>query len=175
VEDADLIEAIADRDARAFADFYRRYYLRVWRYAAARLGDRDLAATAAQETMWAAWRTPESYAGRGSPAAWLFGIARHKVADAFRARRKHPVPVPDDALERRVDEYGVDPAEGATARQDVLEALRRLSPEQREVVYLTFYAGLSYGEIAETVGVPPGTVKSRMYHARRRLGELLGE
>jgi len=172
VADRELLEAMAEGDAQAFADLYRGYYLRLWRYAVARLGDRDEAATVVQETLLAVWRRPRSHTGEGSVAGWIFGIARHKIGDALRARRRRPPPVADDGP-ARPGTVVPDPAPVVVQRADLQEALGRLSPEQREVVFLTFYAGLSYGEIAAMTGIPPGTVKSRMYHARRYLRQSL--
>ena len=122
-----------------------------------------------QETMLRAWSHADSLRGsHRSMRPWLFTVARRLVIDAKRQRdtrpREVPYPTADDAG-TSVDEG----FEAAQIRDDVIRALRSLTPAQREVILYTHYLGLSVAEAAQKLGIPPGTVKSRAHHAMRAL------
>ncbi|QAA77206.1 MAG: sigma-24 (FecI-like) [Candidatus Bipolaricaulis sibiricus] len=165
-DEEQLVARVAEGDGDAFRTLYERYADRVFRYALTLLWDRHLAEDVMQETMVAAWKGAGQFEGRSRVSTWLFGIARHQ---AFRARRS-------DAKGQRVPEETdevPDPAPLLEREMHVQRAVESLPPEQREVVYLAFYEGLPYEEIARVQGVPEGTVKSRMFHAKRKLAEVL--
>lgn len=169
-EDRDLVSAVSRGDPHAFRALFREYYPRILGYALKRCPNRADAETVAQETMMAVWKGATSYAERSSVATWIFGIARNKVADLLRDREKE-IATPPDLL--TVPSDGGVP--GALERQRVEWALEQLTVEHREVVLLTLYDGLSYHDIARMLGIPEGTVKSRMYYARRKLRSILEE
>jgi RNA polymerase sigma factor (sigma-70 family) len=124
------------------------------------------------DVMLAIWKGAASFDGRSRPSTWIFGIAYHK---ALKALARRPVEVDSDSEGPEPVER--DEPESLAARRELAGVLGRalgsLSPEQRAVVELTYYYGLAYPEIAEIVGCPVNTVKTRMFHARRRLRELL--
>ncbi len=163
---AHLLEQAAKGDEGAFARLYDRFADRVFRYALTILRDRHLAEEVTQETMLAVWKGAKSYSGRSKVSTWIFGIARnqaHRLLEReARARRRveEPLSLPD-------------PAEAVGREEAVSNALASLPATHREVVFLTFYEGLSYSEIASLLNVPEGTVKSRMFHARKKLAEAL--
>lgn len=125
-----------------------------------------------QETLLRAWRHPDAVTGR-PVRAWLFTVARNLVVDQHRARRARPpetgdevlavVPAADDELERAVESWAV------------AEALAVLRPEHRDVLREVYYQGRSVKEASATLGIPPGTVKSRTYYALRALKLALEE
>lgn len=170
-DDSLLIGAIADGDRDAFTAFYERHVNRVYRFCLARLHDADAAADACQETMIAVWQGANRYGGRGSPTAWLFGIAVRRVQDAWRRVERRPTPVDVTAVERPSEAGELETVE---IRLDLAGGLQSLPPEQQESVLLAYYADLSLREIAEITAVPEGTVKSRLYHARKALARLAG-
>jgi RNA polymerase sigma-70 factor (ECF subfamily) len=99
-------------------------------------------------------------------STWVFGIARFRALDLLR-KEKRGARIPEPVL------VEPDPAPAVEDRERTLRAIKSLPEGQREVVFLTFYEGLSYGEIAGILGIPEGTVKSRMHYARRALAEAL--
>ncbi len=165
-DDAHLLAQVAAGDEKAFAQLYDRFANRVFRYSFTILRDRHLAEEATQETMAAVWHGAKSYAGKARVSTWILGIARnqaHRLLEKeIRARRR---------IEERL--FLPDPAVAVGREEAMLHALSALPDIQREVVFLTFYVGLSYPEIAEVLGIPEGTVKSRMFHARKKLAEAL--
>ncbi len=166
MDDARLVAQVARGDGDAFRSLYERYAERLFRYAFTLLRDRHLAEDVVQETMVAVWKGAALFEGRSQVSTWLFGIARHQ---AFRARRGESK---GERVPAETDEVP-DPAPAVERGLRVQRAVAELPPEQREVVFLAFYEGLPYAEIARVQGVPEGTVKSRMFHAKRKLAEVL--
>jgi len=164
--DRELLAKVANKDEAAFERLYDRFADRVHRYAFTILRDRHLAQEVAQETMTAIWKGAARFAGRSKASTWIFGIARNQ---ALSLRRK------ESRTESVADAGGIepDPAARILRQERVLEAMNHLPEDQREVVFLTFYEGLPYRQIAQMLDIPEGTVKSRMFHAKRRLAEVL--
>ncbi|WP_432838406.1 sigma-70 family RNA polymerase sigma factor [Dactylosporangium sp. CA-092794] len=130
-------------------------------------GNRGAAEDIAQETLLRAWRNRDSLAGReGSVRAWLFTVAHNLAVDLMRGRRAHPV---GDEGWDGVLLPARDHADAVVAGAVLLPALRRLSLEHRTVLYELFYRRSSVAEAAVSIGVPPGTVKSRAHYAMRAL------
>lgn len=166
VESRDLLARVARNDERAFSRLYERFADRVFRYALTLLRNRHLAEEVVQETMIAVWKSAGSFRGRSRVSTWIFGIARNQAHTLLRR---------EVAGKRRFDEkvWIPDPAVEVEREELVRAAMNLLPKEQREVVFLTFYEGLSYREIARILAIPEGTVKSRMYHAKQKLAEAL--
>ncbi len=165
-DDGVLLKRVGQGDEAAFRRFYDGYADRVFRYAFTLLRNRHLAEEAAQETMVAVWNNASRYMARSKVSTWVFGIARNKAFDLIRREERG----------RRLPELRLtepDPAPAVHRTERIMGALSGLPIDQREVVFLTFYEGLSYREIAKALGIPEGTVKSRMYHAKRKLAEAL--
>jgi RNA polymerase sigma-70 factor (ECF subfamily) len=124
------------------------------------------------DTMMAVWQTASSFRGASKPSTWIFAIAYRK---AVKARARWPMPVEDPQDDMRVSDDAA-PDEGLQ-QQRLHDALRaamdRLSPDHRAVVDLTYFHDLGYREIAEIMSCPVDTVKTRMFHARRRLKEAM--
>ena len=139
------------------------------------LGDRGLAEEAVQETFLRAWHAANRFdPDLGSLRTWLFAIARNVVIDICRARAVRPRLADAAAVEERPDEEE-DPYERALLAWEVEEALRRLGDAHREVLVETYYRCRPYAEVAAQLGVPEGTVKSRVYYALRALRNALEE
>jgi RNA polymerase sigma-70 factor, ECF subfamily len=136
-------------------------------------GDRQRAEDVVQETLLRAWRHPEAL--ERTPDAvrpWLFTVARNIAVDAYRARRARPLEAGPDGLEVVAVDDDVDRALEAW---QVTDALASLSADHRRVLIETYYRGRSVAEAAATLGIPPGTVKSRTYYALRALRLVLEE
>ncbi len=164
--DRELIADVAKGSDEAFRQLYDRFADRVYRYAYTILRAKHLAEEVVQETMIGVWKGAARFAGRSKASTWIFGIARNQAYSLVR-KEIRTERVPDISL------VVPDPAPGIHREERVAHALERLSDDHREVVFLTFYEGLSYGEISSILGIPTGTVKSRMFHAKRQLGEAL--
>jgi len=171
--DGELIQRAAGGDQGAFEDLYRRYARPVFGLALRRLGDRGRAEDAVQETFASIWRSAASYRPeRGPGAPWLYAVARNAIVDRARARSETPGDVPDEAA----NEPGPpDRAEQSWVAWRVHRALEELPEREREVIALAYWSGLSQSEVAEFLGVPLGTVKTRTRSALARLANLLGE
>jgi len=173
-DDAELLAGIAAGSQSALAGFYRRYQGRVYNFTLQRLGNPADAAEVLNEVMLEVWRNARSFAGRSRVSTWLLGIAHHKSIDLLRKRgRRQADPLDTDIRDERPDP-GPAAVAGAQDAQRVRGCLERLPDGQRQVVYLTFYEGLSCAEIARTLEIPEGTVKTRMFHARKALAGCLG-
>ncbi len=137
------------------------------------LGDRDAAEEVVQDTLLRAWRHAERFdPSRGSLAAWVFTIARNLVADRHRRAAVRPRERPLDELPPVAT---VDEVDAALEAWQLAEALARLSPEHRQAIVDVHYRGYTVRETSERLGVPPGTIKSRLYYGLRSLRLQLEE
>lgn len=171
-EDRDLARRFRAGDVEAVRRIYERYAGPVLTVAFSRLADRQLADEAVQETFLKAWRARASFDPERSLSPWLYMIARRTAADMARGERRRPVttPLPDTLTAVDADPASArDPWEAWQVRC----ALRELGDEERELIRLTHYVGLTHSQIAERTGVPIGTIKSRLHRAHRRLAERL--
>jgi RNA polymerase sigma-70 factor (ECF subfamily) len=169
--DGELIQRTGAGDRSAFDKLYRRYSRPVFGLALRRLGDRGRAEDAVQETFVSIWRSARTYKPeRGPGAPWVYGVARNAIVDRSRARNEPPAEAPDEAsLEAGPDER----AEQAWTQWQVHSALERLPEREREVIALAYWSDLSQSEVATTLGIPLGTVKTRTRSALLHLAEIL--
>ena len=169
--DAALLAATADGDRDALAVLYRRHSPWLLLRLSRRCADPDLVDQALQDTFVAAWRSAGRYHGDGEVAAWLWGIAIRRLLDHLRKRPLATRVLADD------DGESVVSAEDAvllgTEYGDLAGARDRLSPDLRAVVQATVLDGLTAKEAGRLLGLPAGTVKTRMMRARARLREDL--
>ena len=169
--DADLVRAVAEGDRRALEELYARHapwlVLRLTR----RCNDRALVDEAVQDTFVAVWRGAGRWDGRGEVAAWVWGIGIRRLIDQLRSAPRPTEEIPaswagaEPSAEERVlvgVEYG-----------DLAGALDRLSPELRAVVQATVLDGLTTKEAGRLLGIPAGTVKTRMMRAKAQMREAL--
>ncbi|MBI4586771.1 MAG: RNA polymerase sigma factor [Planctomycetes bacterium] len=172
-DDFRLMDLIRQGAAAAFAELVGRHQNRLYRFFRLLGEDRGLAEDLVQEVFLRVFLSRERYRPLVSFSAYLFSIARNVWRDRLRRQRRSPRLALNDrrALEQTVDGAkflsGVE--ENLAARLDVREALVELPDPQRLTLILSVYQGLSYAEIAAVLEIPVGTVKSRMFHALRRL------
>lgn len=168
-----------DLDESGIRSAYSAYAGEMLGFAVRSLNDRGLAEEAVQETFVRAWRFGERFDPElGTLRAWLFAILRHVVIDIARARAIWPEPAPDEALQRAAGDGLVSPEdrfEQALLAWQIEEALRRIGDDHRRVVLETYFRARPYAEVAAELGVPEGTVKSRVYYALRALRLALEE
>lgn len=174
-QEAEWIRRIAAGDRRAFEELYAVYAKRVFRFMIRMVRDEARAEELVNDVLVEVWKSAGRFEGRSKPSTWIFGIAHHKGLNALRGKKVQLTEL-DEASPIADPQEGADVAvDRGTLRKRVQAALEELSPDHRTVVELTFFHGLSYPEIAEAIGCPTGTVKTRMFHAKKRLGPLLAE
>ena len=173
-DEAALVAQVAGGDIAAFEKLFRRYYPRLRRFVELTTRRPHLVDEIVNDTMLVVWRKAEKFNLRSKVSTWIIGIALRRGLKA---------------LERGEQAAGLDPdaiaipaecePEGQLLRKEMSSRLSRamssLSADQRSVIELTFYEGYSYREIASIVNCPVDTVKTRMFHARRRLKTLLAD
>lgn len=156
-----------ERDVR---EAYAAHAAELYGFAVRSLADPGLAEEAVQETFLRAWRAGERFDPQiGSLRTWLFAILRNVVIDLGRARAARPS-VADGGIEP-----SVEPFDEALLSWQIEEAMRRIGDDHRRVLVETYYRGRPYAEVAEELGVPEGTVKSRVYYGLRALRVVLEE
>jgi RNA polymerase sigma-70 factor, ECF subfamily len=160
-------------DEPLLCDLSGAYSGALFSYAFRATGDRQRAEDVVQETLARAWERADRFdPSRGSAGAWLFTIARNLLIDGWRADAARPRLGP---LEETDLPLGVDEVDRALESWQMAEALRRLSPEHRTVIVETYYGARSVASTAARLGIPEGTVKSRLYYGLRALRLVLEE
>jgi RNA polymerase sigma-70 factor (ECF subfamily) len=168
-----LLRRIDGGDRLAFQALYRAYFSRLARFLDRMTRDVALIEEVINDTMLVVWQKAQTFDGSCKLSTWIFGIAYRQGLKALRGL--------DEPLEPKEDqsgEAGAQPEHALAARQlqrGVSRALDTLPVEQRLVVSLTYYHGMAYQEIADTMGCPVNTVKTRMFHARQKLKDMLSD
>jgi RNA polymerase sigma factor (sigma-70 family) len=173
LSDEALLALIARSDEDALAELYRRLSRVAYGLAYRILRDDALAQDAVQEGFLGVWRAAARFAAeRAKPSTWVLTLVHRRAVDLVRREdRRRAEPLEPDA---EASAPGVqDEAEQLARRETVREALRRLPPEQREAIELAYYGGYTQTELAERLGQPLGTIKSRMFTGLARLRETL--
>ena len=168
------IAQIARGDRGAFERLYGAYQRPLFRYFLHFVHMVEVAEELTDDVLVEVWKNAARFHGRSKPSVWVFGIAYHKAMDALRRRR--PPVVDLHAVENAPGDERFAPEAAAlheSVRNDVALALANLSAEHRAVLVLTFGHGYGYAEIAQIVGCPVNTVKTRMFYAKKRLKETL--
>jgi len=168
----ELLERVKMHDLDAFERLYRIYQPRLARFLTNLVKRPQLVEEVLDDTMMVVWNTAGSFRGTSKLSTWVFAIAYRK---ALKARMRWPDPLEDQQFDNRVSNDAAPDAEleQSRIRSALVDAMEGLSAEQRAVVDLTYFHDLGYREIAEILGCPVDTVKTRMFHARRRLRHAL--
>jgi RNA polymerase sigma factor (sigma-70 family) len=172
--DDELVRAVAGGDRRALELLYRRHAPWLAGRLAARTSSRDLAEEALQDTFLAAWRSARAYHGRGEVPAWLWGIARRRLASLA---RRQPTGVLSLEASAEPPDPAATPEEAALGRDAsarIRLAISHLPADQRAAITAVVYQGQSIEQAALAAAVPQGTIKSRLHRARLHLRKELG-
>ena len=168
-----LIGRIANGDRLAMQVLFARHHVRVYRFVLRLVRNESTAEDLISEVFLDVWRQAAKFEGRAAVSTWLLAIARFKSLSALRRK-------PEQELDEKTAEAIEDTAdtpEVALEKKDKSEAIRKclgsLSAEHREIIDLVYYHEKSVEEVAEIVGIPEATVKTRMFYARKKLAELL--
>ena len=174
MDDVDLLGLVAMEDMHAFEALYRAYAPRLRRFLRGVLRQHALVDEVLDDTMLVAWRKAHTFDASSQVSTWLFAIAYRQ---AMKAVRRSDTPLPDPRDEPRApseaEPDGTLQRHQLRARLDA--TIAQLTPEHRAVIELTYFHGHGCKEIAEIVGCPVATVKTRMFYARRRMKTLLGD
>lgn len=181
-DDHALVERCRAGDITAFEPLVEKYRQRVWRLAFNVLRDREEALDVTQEAFVRAYQALASFRGQSAFYTWLFRIVMNVAADrarqrAARGRAFGTERVEEEEWARTMPAPGETPDERAARgeeRERIMRALDALPPRHRDIIMLSDLEGLSYREIADVLGIPMGTVMSRLHNARKRLREILG-
>ena len=168
-----LVARIGEGDRLAMQTLFARHRTPVYRWLLRFVGNETLAEDLVSDVFLDVWRQASRFEGRSSVSTWLLAIARFK---AISARRRRTDAELDESVESTVADTADDPAVVLEKknRDEVLRAaLTRLSAEHKEIIDLVYYHEKSVDECAQIIGVPAGTVKTRMFYARRKLAELV--
>jgi RNA polymerase sigma-70 factor (ECF subfamily) len=171
--DEALVRNIAQGDKRAMQVLFARHNVRVYRFVMRILGDSGPAEDLVSEVFLEVWRKAHQFEGRSQASTWLLGIARHKALTHLRRRTI-------DQLDEEAAHAVEDPADSPHAvleQKDVgmllRQALTQLSPAHREIIDLIYYHERSMQDVSEILQIPEGTVRTRMFYARKHLAEIL--
>jgi RNA polymerase sigma-70 factor (ECF subfamily) len=169
--DAELVAGVVRGERRAFDELYARHEPWLSRRLAYRCSDRSTVDEAVQDTFVAVWSSPQGYAGAGPVAAWIWGIGRRRLLHAMRSRKSvfERLALQPPPVQRSVE----DEALLGLEHTEIGAALGHLSPALRIVVQVTVLDGFSCEEAGRVIGIPPGTVKTRMMRAKRGLRSSL--
>ena len=172
-QDLKLLQRVAIKDKVAFERLYARFYPLLTRYLTRVVRRPEMVEEVVNDTLFVVWEKAEQFQGRSKVSTWITGIAYLKGIKALDKLKVQPeaqaeaIHEADDIEESRdlIARLGLD--------EWLSHGLDRISVEQRSVVELTYFSGYSYQEIADIMDCPVNTVKTRMFHARRRLAKLL--
>jgi RNA polymerase sigma-70 factor (ECF subfamily) len=175
LSDEALVLLAARSEESALAELYDRYGRAAYGLALRILRDQALAEDAVQEAFLTVWRSASQFLPeRGKASTWILTLVHRRAVDAVRREQRRRA----DSLER-AEEPSIEGVEEDAwlrlQRERVQSALRRLPDAQREALELAYYGGFSQSELAERLGQPLGTIKSRMFSGLSRMRELLGE
>ena len=173
----ELIKRIVARDEEALNELYRAMHHRIVAFAMQRLGDTGLAEEVMLETLFEVWTHAPRYAHESQASTWILGIARHKALDKLRKLRQGKPwleEMSDEHLEIASAEMaGVERVLQAERSAALHNCIKELPPVQRECLHLVFYQEFALEDIARLQDCPPNTVKTRLFHARRKLRACL--
>src|SRR5450759_4737224 len=171
--EANCLRQIARGDRAAFEALYRVWQPRLFRYLARFLDDPAAAEELCDDVLFEVWKSAGKFRQDSKVSTWIFGIAHHKAVSHLRKAR-----VDTEAIDemRPFADTGPGPERlllEAAGRPAIHDALQRLTPAHREIIWLTFFEDMSYREIAHVAGCPEYTVKTRVSYAKRSLHQLL--
>jgi RNA polymerase sigma-70 factor (ECF subfamily) len=177
--EVELVRKIKGGDARFYEPLVRAYEPAGMRIALGMMGNADDARDALQEAFVKAWKSLPRFDVKRPFGPWFFQILRNHCRDLLRSRvSRSKLEVEDEAIESRPTDAEAGPERGrerGAARELLWRGLERIGPDHREIIVLKELEGFRYPEIAEILGIPEGTVASRLFHARKALKEALEE
>jgi RNA polymerase sigma-70 factor (ECF subfamily) len=172
MSDDELVRSIAADDNNAMRVLFARHNVRVFRFVIRIIGNEATAEEVVSEVFIDVWRNASRFEGRSQVATWILGIARYKALTA--ARRRSTSEIDDDV--KSIEDPSDNPetvAQKADRSAILRSCLEQLSPVHREIIDLVYYHERSIDDVAKIINVPPNTVKTRMFYARKQIAALL--
>jgi RNA polymerase sigma-70 factor (ECF subfamily) len=173
-EERALLQSIAAGDAKSLERLFARTQVRVFRYIMRVVKNQAIAEELLNEVFLSVWQNAKSYEGRSEPMTWMLSIAHNKAISALR-KKTEVLGVIDETARDLVAE--ADTPDIAAQKQDKSAKIRaciaELSPDHRTILDLVYYQEQSVADVAEVLGIPENTVKTRMFYARKKLSEML--
>ena len=172
-DDRALLGRLANQDQAAIRLLFERHHMKVFRFILRLVRNEAIAEELTNEVFMEVWRHAKSYAGRAAPMTWILSIAYHRASSSLRRKREEWL---DNDMANEMTDDAPDP-EVTLLTSDTSMALRNcieaLPAGQRMIVDLVYYQELSVSDVSEVAGIPEGTVKTRLFNARKRLSKLL--
>lgn len=172
--DAELLQRVAQGDMGAMKALYLRHATALTRFVTQYVRDHATAADVVQTTMLEVWRSADRFEGRSEARTWMLAMAKFKAIDHIRRQSKLSVVDPQSAAFEDVDAQNAESI--VAAAQDAAQlrdCVARLPDQQRAAIHLAFFQDLTYAEVADIEGVPEGTIKTRIFHAKKLLMRCL--
>lgn len=175
IGDEELLSQIAQGDRQAFSRLYLKYQPRLVSYCARLLKD-DVAQAAdiVDDALFDVWRSADKFEGKSKASTWIYSIARNKLISWL--RKTSEVTLDDDALMLSMEDSAPNPEEAQIEedmKDQLLRMMNHLTDEHRDVLKLTYFEDKSVKEVADILKISENTVKTRMFYARKRLGQML--
>lgn len=171
MSEEEVLERVMQGDRAAFGEIFNRHRRRAYAFAYQYLHSVEDAKDVVQEAFIKVLENLHRFDRGREFGPWLLTIVRNQCIDHLRRNRRRP----QEELDRPVRDSRTVTADRQLLRHEVWRALQQLSPDHREIIFLKDYQGHTYAEIADILGIPVGTVMSRLHHARRNLAALLRE
>ncbi len=176
LSDEALVALVARSSEEALAEIYDRFGGPAYGLALRIVRDRSLAEDAVQESFLAVWRSaPRFVPERARASTWILTLVHRRAVDLVRRQERRRTEPLGEAIERGARDSAEEEVSEGFERERIREALRRLPDQQREALELAYYGGFTQSELAERLGQPLGTIKSRMFNGLGRLRQLLAE
>lgn len=174
-DDRTLLKRLAGQEQSAIKLLFERHHVRVFRFILRLVRNEAIADELTNEVFLEVWRHANSYEGNSAPMTWILSIAYHRAISSLRRKREESL---DEEQTLELADEAPDP-EVSLLTEDKAMLLRNcietLPAEQRTIIDLAYFQELSVSEVSEVVGIPEGTVKTRLFNARKRLSKLLLE
>ena len=173
INDTDLLRRIATGEQSAVRTLYARHHLRIFRFIMRRTGNEASSEELTNEVFLEVWRHAGKFEGRSAASTWMLSIAHNKAVSFLRKRSEAQL---DEGVAEAIADDADTPEVASSKRgksEQIRACLEKLSPDHREIIDLVYYHEKSISEVAEIVGIPEGTVKTRMFNARKNLGLAL--
>lgn len=160
LQDKDLLKCICEKNQNALEALYTRYFERMTRFVTQITRDPQITLEVVNDVFLVVWKSAQNFRGDSTVSTWIMGIAYHKALKAV-SRKPTWISLND------CDDIEEEKSASLSLEENIAHIMEKLSPEQRAVVELTYYAGYTYKEIGEILDCPENTVKSRMFSARK--------
>lgn len=170
-----LLNTIIKGDEKAMNALYRKLSRRIYAFALRRLSTPQVAEEVVVETMFEVWKHAERFAGQSKVSTWVLGIAKYKVLDKMRQKGTRVMQEIDEET-NVIEDASPSAFEQIAEKQEakhVSQCLETLPDEQRECMHLVFFEELGFADIAQIQQCPENTIKTRMFHARRKMRECI--